>query len=155
MYFKVILLYYYIKYKFFVKINNRKKLEAFQAKKIRKHLKYVTEKYKLQFILRVADARKQFPRALKPETTSAPSDMMDIGHRFVISHLTRRSNFNCGLLGDALIAQLTRGLLAKHAVEQRDKHCVDNHDDADGQNTRREQRGERNADQAGERVTFE
>lgn len=46
MYFKLILFYYYIKYKFFVKISNRKRLEAFQRKKIRKHLKYVTENSK-------------------------------------------------------------------------------------------------------------
>ena len=44
--FKLILLYYYIKYKFFMKISNRKKLETFQKKKIRKHLKYVTENSK-------------------------------------------------------------------------------------------------------------
>ncbi len=60
MYFKVILLYYYIKYKFFVKINNRKKLEAFQVKKIRKHLKYVTENSKFYSEYKGKDLR-EFP----------------------------------------------------------------------------------------------
>ena len=42
--FKIILLYYYFKYKFFIKINSKKKLTLYQNKKIKKHLDYVTKK---------------------------------------------------------------------------------------------------------------
>lgn len=42
--FKIILLYYYLKYKFFIKINSKKKLTLYQKKKIKKHLNYVTKK---------------------------------------------------------------------------------------------------------------
>jgi putative adenylate-forming enzyme len=47
--FKFILLYYYFKYKFFVKINSKEKLELFQRRKIKKHLDYVTKNSRYYF----------------------------------------------------------------------------------------------------------
>ncbi|MCP1223124.1 F390 synthetase-related protein [Sebaldella sp. S0638] len=47
--FKFIIFYYYLKYKFFMKINSKEKLELFQKKKIEKHLNYITKKSKYYF----------------------------------------------------------------------------------------------------------
>ena len=42
--FKLIIFYYYLKYKFFMKIGNKEKLLSFQKRKIKKHLNYITKK---------------------------------------------------------------------------------------------------------------
>ena len=42
--FKLIIFYYYLKYKFFMKIGNKEKLLSFQKRKIKKHLDYITKK---------------------------------------------------------------------------------------------------------------
>ena len=42
--FKLIIFYYYMKYKFFMKIGNKEKLLSFQKRKIKKHLNYITKK---------------------------------------------------------------------------------------------------------------
>ena len=44
--FKFIIFYYYLKYKFFMKISSKENLILFQNKKIKKHLDYITKKSK-------------------------------------------------------------------------------------------------------------
>ena len=39
--FKIIILYYYIKHKFIIKMSSKNKLDAYQNKKIKKHLDYI------------------------------------------------------------------------------------------------------------------
>ena len=56
--FKLIIFYYYLKYKFFMKIDNKEKLLSFQKRKIKKHLEIGVKSIYICTTLKNGEAQK-------------------------------------------------------------------------------------------------
>lgn len=76
--FKIILLYYYLKYRFFLKIKTKKKLQTFQKRKIKKHLNYISKNSEFYFNYRKKELA-EFPVVNKEIMMNNFDEMNTVG----------------------------------------------------------------------------